>query len=120
MFHQRQEKEQRDKEEKQNNQESLEVKRESDKIFSEKQQLKAQQIKDDLRKLEDFNARQMVMLKPLPPRLQNSIIKTIIVAVLNLLVVNLFLSNIGSAKCEETAVEKRRRWVSRKDGRTNG
>uniref|UniRef100_A0A671YSD2 Cilia and flagella associated protein 210 n=2 Tax=Sparus aurata TaxID=8175 RepID=A0A671YSD2_SPAAU len=55
----RQEKEQRDKEGKQNNQESLQAKRESDRIFSEKQQLKAQQIKDDLKKLEDFNTRQM-------------------------------------------------------------
>ncbi|XP_073329634.1 cilia- and flagella- associated protein 210 [Pagrus major] len=54
----RQEKEQRDKEGKQNNQDSLQAKREADRIFSEKQQLKTQQIKDDLRKLQDFNAKQ--------------------------------------------------------------
>ncbi|KAM9347659.1 cilia- and flagella- associated protein 210 [Symphorus nematophorus] len=55
----RQEKEQRDKIAKQNAREVLQAKKEADRIFSEKQQLKAQKIKEDGRKLKDFNATQM-------------------------------------------------------------
>lgn len=64
VFHQRQEKEQRDKIAKQNAQDALKAKKEADRILSEKQQLKAQQIKEDIRKLHAFNATQMVMLSP--------------------------------------------------------
>lgn len=62
VFHQGQEKEQRDKIAKQNAQDALKLKKEADRILSEKQQLKAQQIKEDKRKLQAFNATQMVML----------------------------------------------------------
>ncbi|XP_070771204.1 cilia- and flagella- associated protein 210 [Enoplosus armatus] len=55
----RQEKEQRDKMAKQSTRETLEAKKEADRIFSEKQQLKAQKVKEDGRKLLDFNATQM-------------------------------------------------------------
>ncbi|TMS06208.1 Coiled-coil domain-containing protein 173 [Larimichthys crocea] len=55
----RQEKEQKDKMAKQNNQETLQAKKEADKTFSEKQKLKAQKNKEDGRKLQDFNAKQM-------------------------------------------------------------
>ncbi|XP_044071942.1 coiled-coil domain-containing protein 173 [Siniperca chuatsi] len=55
----RQEKEQRDKMAKQNTRETLLAKIEADRIFSEKQQLKAQKIKEDGRKIQDFNATQM-------------------------------------------------------------
>lgn len=64
VFRQRQEKEQKDKMAKQNNQETLQAKKEADKTFSEKQKLKAQKNKEDGRKLQDFNARQMVMSPP--------------------------------------------------------
>lgn len=43
--------------------ERLQAMREADEIFSEKEKLKAQKIKDDGRKLKEFNAAQMVMLK---------------------------------------------------------
>lgn len=52
---------------KQNTRDALEAKKEADRTFSEKQQLKAQKIKEDGRKLQDFNATQMVMLKLPPP-----------------------------------------------------
>ncbi|KAE8299331.1 Coiled-coil domain-containing protein 173 [Larimichthys crocea] len=55
----RQEKEQKDKMAKQNNQETLQAKKEADKTFREKQKLKAQKNKEDGRKLQDFNAKQM-------------------------------------------------------------
>ncbi|TKS67235.1 Coiled-coil domain-containing protein 173 [Collichthys lucidus] len=55
----RQEKEQKDEMEKQNNRETLQAKKEADKTFSEKQKLKAQKNKEDGRKLQDFNAKQM-------------------------------------------------------------
>ncbi|KAI3356228.1 hypothetical protein L3Q82_017472, partial [Scortum barcoo] len=55
----RQEKEQRDKMAKQNTRDSLQAKKEADRIFSEKQQLKAQKVKEDGRKLQDFNVTQM-------------------------------------------------------------
>nr|XP_046259523.1 coiled-coil domain-containing protein 173 [Scatophagus argus] len=55
----RQEKEQRDKAAKQEAQDKLQAKKEADRIFSEKQQVKAQQIKEERRKLQDFNATQM-------------------------------------------------------------
>ncbi|KAL6100794.1 cfap210 [Pungitius sinensis] len=54
----RKEKEQRDKSTKQNAQDALEAKKEADRIFSEKQQLKAQRAKEDERKLQDFRAAQ--------------------------------------------------------------
>lgn len=59
--HQRQEKEQIDKIAKQNARDALQAKEEADRIFSEKQQLKAQRIREETRKLQDFNATQMVM-----------------------------------------------------------
>ncbi|XP_033473552.1 cilia- and flagella- associated protein 210 [Epinephelus lanceolatus] len=55
----RQEKEQRDKAAKQNAQDTLEAKKEADRIFTEKQQLKAQKVKEDGRKVQDFNAAEM-------------------------------------------------------------
>ncbi|XP_034740944.1 coiled-coil domain-containing protein 173 isoform X2 [Etheostoma cragini] len=55
----RQEKEQKDKTAKQNTQDRLEAKKQADRIFSEKQQLKAQKIKEDRRKLQEFHASQM-------------------------------------------------------------
>ncbi|XP_068602867.1 cilia- and flagella- associated protein 210 [Brachionichthys hirsutus] len=54
----KQEKEQRDKREKQTSQERLQATKEADRIFTEKQQLKAQRIREDQRKLQDFNALQ--------------------------------------------------------------
>lgn len=48
---------------KQNTRDALQAKKEADRIFSEKQQLKAQRVKEDGRKLQDFNATQMVMFK---------------------------------------------------------
>ncbi|CAJ1079355.1 coiled-coil domain-containing protein 173 [Xyrichtys novacula] len=53
------EKEQRDKMDEQITRERLEAKKEADRIFSEKQQLKAQKIREDERKLKDFIAAQM-------------------------------------------------------------
>ncbi|XP_051259642.1 cilia- and flagella- associated protein 210 [Dicentrarchus labrax] len=55
----RQEKEQRDKMAKQNARETLLAKKEADRIFTEKQQLKTRKMKEDERKLQDFNATQM-------------------------------------------------------------
>ncbi|XP_078117974.1 cilia- and flagella- associated protein 210 [Sander vitreus] len=53
------EKEQRDKTDKQNTRDRLQAKKQADGIFSEKQQLKAQRIKEDGRKLQEFHATQM-------------------------------------------------------------
>lgn len=58
-----QEKERRDKMEKQKARDELEAKREAEKIFSEKQQLKDQQSREERRKLQAFNVTQMVMLE---------------------------------------------------------
>ncbi|XP_029315206.1 coiled-coil domain-containing protein 173 [Cottoperca gobio] len=55
----RQEKEQRNKTAKQNNQDALQAKKEADKIFSEKLQLKTQRMREDGRKIQDFNATQI-------------------------------------------------------------
>ncbi|XP_040913771.1 coiled-coil domain-containing protein 173 [Toxotes jaculatrix] len=55
----RQEKEKRDKVAQQNTWDALQAKKEADRIFSEKQQLKAQGIREEERKLQDFNATQM-------------------------------------------------------------
>ncbi|XP_070694759.1 cilia- and flagella- associated protein 210 [Pempheris klunzingeri] len=55
----RQEKEQRDKAAKQITRESLQAKKDADRAFSEKQQLKAQRIREDGKKLQAFNATQM-------------------------------------------------------------
>uniref|UniRef100_UPI0037E85460 cilia- and flagella- associated protein 210 n=1 Tax=Semicossyphus pulcher TaxID=241346 RepID=UPI0037E85460 len=55
----RQEKEQRDKIAEQNTRDALQAKKEADRIFSEKQNRKAQRIKEDGKKLQDFNAMQM-------------------------------------------------------------
>ncbi|XP_065818447.1 cilia- and flagella- associated protein 210 [Labrus bergylta] len=52
------EKEQEEKKAEQLNKDALQAKKEADRIFSEKQQLKAQKIKDDRRKLQDFYAGQ--------------------------------------------------------------
>ncbi|KAM4559053.1 cilia- and flagella- associated protein 210 isoform 2-T2 [Odontesthes bonariensis] len=53
------EKEQRDKITEQDTRDSLRAKREADRIFSEKQQLKARKIREDERKLRDYNAAQL-------------------------------------------------------------
>lgn len=62
LFHQRQEKEQREKLAKQSERDVLQAKKEADRIFSERQQQKAQQMKDEQKKLQDFNATQMVLI----------------------------------------------------------
>nr|XP_040057301.1 coiled-coil domain-containing protein 173 [Gasterosteus aculeatus aculeatus] len=54
----RKEKEQRDKSTKQDTRDTLEAKKEADRIFSEKQQLKAQRMREDERKLQDFRVAQ--------------------------------------------------------------
>ncbi|KAG7227558.1 hypothetical protein INR49_005373 [Caranx melampygus] len=59
----RQEKEQKDKVAQQAAQDILKAKKEADRIFSEKQQLKAQRIREDERKLQDFHATQMATKK---------------------------------------------------------
>ncbi|XP_026232649.1 coiled-coil domain-containing protein 173 isoform X2 [Anabas testudineus] len=51
----RQEKELMDKMEQQNTRDKFQAMKEADRIFSEKQQLKAQRIRDDERKLQNFN-----------------------------------------------------------------
>uniref|UniRef100_A0A668AUF3 Cilia and flagella associated protein 210 n=1 Tax=Myripristis murdjan TaxID=586833 RepID=A0A668AUF3_9TELE len=55
----RQEKEQREKMAHENAQAMLQAKREADRIFLEKQQLKAQKMREDAILLQDFNANQM-------------------------------------------------------------
>lgn len=57
---QRQEKEQKDKVAQQAAQDMLKAKKEADRIFSAKQQLKAQRAREDEKKLQDFHATQMV------------------------------------------------------------
>lgn len=47
----------------QNSRDAFEAKKEADRIFNEKQQLKAEWIRDNNRKLQDFNVKLMVMLK---------------------------------------------------------
>ncbi|XP_041663571.1 coiled-coil domain-containing protein 173 [Cheilinus undulatus] len=54
-----QEKKQKEQKEEQIRRETLEAKKEADRIFSEKQRLKAQKIKEDRRKLQDFYATQV-------------------------------------------------------------
>lgn len=49
--------------EQQNTRDKFQAMKEADRIFSEKQQLKAQRIRDDERKLQNFNVTLMVMLK---------------------------------------------------------
>lgn len=63
VFYQRKEKEQRDKSTKQDTRDTLEAKKEADRIFSEKQQLKAQRMREDERKLQDFRVAQTVTSK---------------------------------------------------------
>ncbi|TDH06906.1 hypothetical protein EPR50_G00118320 [Perca flavescens] len=53
------EKEQRDKMDEQNTRDRLQAKKQADRIFSEKQQLKTQRIKEERRKLQEFHATQM-------------------------------------------------------------
>ncbi|XP_042369746.1 coiled-coil domain-containing protein 173-like [Plectropomus leopardus] len=55
----RKEKEQRDKTARQSARDALQAKKEADRIFSEKQQLKAQKFKEEGKKLQDFYATQM-------------------------------------------------------------
>lgn len=62
LSNQREEKEQRARAAKQQAQDELEAKKEADRIFAERQQSKARQIKDDRRELQDFNATLMVAL----------------------------------------------------------
>ncbi|KAK2906101.1 hypothetical protein Q8A73_010044 [Channa argus] len=59
----RKEKEQIDKIAQQSSRDAFQAKKEADRIFSEKQQLKAQGIRDNNRKLQEFNVTLMVMLK---------------------------------------------------------
>lgn len=47
----------------------LQAKKEADRVFSEKQRLKAQRDKEERKKSQAFNAEQMVMLKPFPSHL---------------------------------------------------
>lgn len=55
----KQEKEQRDRSTEQNTRDTLQAKKEADRIFSEKQQVKARRRKEDGRKIQDFNVTQM-------------------------------------------------------------
>ncbi|XP_068185241.1 cilia- and flagella- associated protein 210 [Antennarius striatus] len=55
----KEEKKQRDEREKQNSRDRLQATKEADMVFTEKQQLKAQRIREDKIKLQDFNALQM-------------------------------------------------------------
>lgn len=76
MLNQIQEKEQRERAAKQQAEDELEAKREADRMFAEKQRSKAQQNKQDRRKLQDFNATLTVALI-LPSDLKtNSVIFT--------------------------------------------
>lgn len=50
---------------KQNTRDALEAKKEADRIFTEKQQLKAQKLREHEKTLKDFNAAQMVTLTTL-------------------------------------------------------
>uniref|UniRef100_A0A672YK07 Coiled-coil domain containing 173 n=2 Tax=Sphaeramia orbicularis TaxID=375764 RepID=A0A672YK07_9TELE len=56
----RQEKEEREKTRQQNARDTLQAKKEADRIFTEKQQQKAQKNREEERKAQDFNATQMV------------------------------------------------------------
>ena len=60
MSRQKREKEQRDKVAEQDMRGVLQAKREAERIFSEKQQQKAKQARDYEKKLQEFNAAQMV------------------------------------------------------------
>lgn len=62
---------QKEKEAKQIAHEAHKARKEADRIFSEKQELKAQQIKEDKRQLQDFNVGQMVRLKRSSLRYEN-------------------------------------------------
>ncbi|XP_063355556.1 cilia- and flagella- associated protein 210 [Pelmatolapia mariae] len=55
----RQEKEEKDKIERKKAQEALQAKKEGDRIFTEKQQLKVKKIREEEREVQDFNAAQM-------------------------------------------------------------
>uniref|UniRef100_A0A3B4FEP6 Coiled-coil domain containing 173 n=1 Tax=Pundamilia nyererei TaxID=303518 RepID=A0A3B4FEP6_9CICH len=55
----RQEKEEKDKIERKKAQEALQAKKEADRIFTEKQQLKVKKIREEEREVQDFNAAQM-------------------------------------------------------------
>ncbi|XP_069389012.1 cilia- and flagella- associated protein 210 isoform X1 [Paralichthys olivaceus] len=54
----RQEKEQRDREEQQRARDMLEAKKEAERLFCEKQKAKALRIREDLRKMQDYNSTQ--------------------------------------------------------------
>lgn len=60
------EKQQQEKITQQTTRDTLQAKREADRIFSEKQQLRVQRMREDARKLQQFHAAQMVMLKLFP------------------------------------------------------
>lgn len=60
MFHQRQEKEQMDKEVQQRDRDVHQANKEADRSFTETQQLKAQRTREDLTKIRDFNVTQKV------------------------------------------------------------
>lgn len=67
FFNQRLGKEQKDKELKQKALESHEVRKEADRMFSEREKLKAQRVTEDRRELKAFNVAQMVTVKILAP-----------------------------------------------------
>lgn len=100
--HQRREKEQRDQAALQSTRDALQAKTEADRIFSEKQQLKAQRIREDERKLQDFNATQMVMSRLFQPQFWFGS---------SLLPFNFNFSFTGWKDCQGPAAEKRRTWV---------
>ncbi|XP_028291836.1 coiled-coil domain-containing protein 173 [Gouania willdenowi] len=71
----KQEKEQRDKMSKQRTEDELQAKKEADRIFTEKQALKASKIKQEERKLQDFNAAQMAEKCTKQQQLKNEEVK---------------------------------------------
>ena len=62
-LYQKREKEQKDKITEQDTRDALRSKREADRIFSEKQHLKARKIREDERKLRDYNTAQLVIIR---------------------------------------------------------
>lgn len=54
-----------DKTAEQETRDALQAKREADKIYAEKQQLKAEKMRKEQRKLHDFNVAQMVIAEKL-------------------------------------------------------
>lgn len=116
---QRREKAQKEKEAKQIAHEAREARKEADRMFSEKQELKAQQIKEDKRQLQDFNVGQMVRLETIFTTLWKSFF-------LNFFwggAVMMFIFHPFTAdweRCPAPAAEERRTWVRGEEGRAGG